>query len=260
MFATLSFLLLLSAMMVTIRPRESRWLQIFFLVLLSMPLCWAASTALGWMSGTPGYRYDQYLFQIDRWFGSPSWAIGSFLLHHQILLQVAKFDYMHAMEISLFAIVFCIARGRIKEAWRTYAAMVLMGALSSPFYGCCPASGPIYAFPGFPENLPFVATAHQITLSAAANCMPSVHMALAYAVLYLSLKVRRFRILAGVHTTLTFLSTLGLGEHYLIDLIAAIPYTAFVIWLCQSRIWIYIWEKAVALMGRFEVAAPCEER
>ena len=34
---------------------------------------------------------------------------------------------------------------------------------------------------------------------------------------------------------LTALATLGLGLHYLVDLVAALPYSALVQWLAQSR-------------------------
>jgi hypothetical protein len=41
--------------------------------------------------------------------------------------------------------------------------------------------------------------------------------------------------LAGLFLILTLLATLGLGEHYLIDLIVAVPYTVSVRALCMSR-------------------------
>ena len=44
-----------------------------------------------------------------------------------------------------------------------------------------------------------------------------------------------FSIAAAVYVTLTALATLGLGEHYLVDLIVAVPFTLLIEAICAFR-------------------------
>ena len=61
--------------------------------------------------------------------------------------------------------------------------------------------------------------------SAARNCMPSLHTAWALLVCWNSRPFGRWvKTLAASFLALTLAATLGLGEHYLVDLVVAVPF------------------------------------
>jgi len=87
------------------------------------------------------------------------------------------------------------------------ASIVLAGLFAPIFYMIFPAVGP--AWVGVAD--------------APRNCVPSLH--LTWALLLILYIPGRLRLLAIIFAVLTACATLGLGQHYIIDLIAAVPYT-----------------------------------
>jgi membrane-associated phospholipid phosphatase len=78
------------------------------------------------------------------------------------------------------------------------------------FYALFPAAGPVYY-------------ANGLTATALRNCLPSMHFAWA---LLLPLNSRSWlRAPLWVYAGLMALATVAIGQHYVIDLIVAIPYT-----------------------------------
>jgi len=95
-------------------------------------------------------------------------------------------------------------------------------------YHLCPISGPRYAFgAAFPLSMPDAGTLpllQSFVEPAARNGMPSWHVGWAL-ILWFNARHCHAAIRAGfaVFLLLTILATLGTGEHYLVDLIAAFP-------------------------------------
>lgn len=104
-------------------------------------------------------------------------------------------------------------------------SMMVVGFLQ---YSLFPAAGPAYAFRGAypfapPQEIPLEAMA---VPGAVRNCMPSLHFAAALLVWWNA----RFLPLAGRALSFAFMvatgfATLALGEHYVADLIVAVPFT-----------------------------------
>lgn len=95
-------------------------------------------------------------------------------------------------------------------------AWILAALLAPLFYAAFPAVGP----------------AHLGDPAAPRNCIPSLHMT--WALLCVVYVDRRWRWLAVTFAGLTALATLGTGEHYLLDLVVAAPYT----WaICRLEAW-----------------------
>jgi hypothetical protein len=117
-------------------------------------------------------------------------------------------------------------------------AFLLAGAAGGTLYHVFPAAGPVYAFAAFPElplssaltPAPAILDPHYVR-----NCMPSLHMTFALLIVIntddLSRTVRSFTI---VFTALTIIATLALGQHYLIDLIVAAPFTCAIQAMARS--------------------------
>ncbi len=101
------------------------------------------------------------------------------------------------------ALVLIVARRRSE----CMAAVVMAGLFAPVFYVLFPAVGPAWV------NVP----------DAPRNCIPSLHMA--WALILVVYSPARARALAILFALLTAFSTLGMGEHYIIDLVAAVPYT-----------------------------------
>jgi hypothetical protein len=111
-------------------------------------------------------------------------------------------------------------------------AALAAGLVAFVLYHFYPAAGPVYAFGAvFPDALPDPSALGSglATLAipeAPRNCMPSVHLAWA---LLAAIEARRlgltWRTIFAAFTVLTAFATIALGEHYVIDLIVAIPFT-----------------------------------
>lgn len=65
-------------------------------------------------------------------------------------------------------------------------------------------------------------------LSCAPNAMPSLHLAGALLIWWNCGASRWGRVLAAVYLVLTVVATLGFGEHYVVDLIVAVPYSLLI--------------------------------
>jgi len=108
-----------------------------------------------------------------------------------------------------------------------FLSLMIAGAT---LYGIYPAVGPKHAFGElYPRNPPL---ATQIAIQpmrvpeVPRNCMPSLHLAGALVVFWNSFLWPRWgRLLAGLFLWATVFSTLALGEHYLVDLVVAVPFT-----------------------------------
>jgi hypothetical protein len=109
-------------------------------------------------------------------------------------------------------------------------------------YDITPAIGPINYFPnGLPMHASMAYLSHlplfDFDPHHPRNAMPSMHITWAILVFLYS---RGFssagRVLAGLFAFLTFCATLGLGEHYLIDLLVALTVVLFVRSLCAFQL------------------------
>jgi hypothetical protein len=107
------------------------------------------------------------------------------------------------------AFVLCVSPQR-----SDYARAWIIAAVPAPFfYLAFPAVGP----------------AHLHDPTALRNCIPSLH--LTWAALGMVYIGPRWRWVAVAFTSLTAIATLGLGEHYLIDLALAVPYSFAACWI-----------------------------
>jgi len=72
--------------------------------------------------------------------------------------------------------------------------------------------------------------------AGARNAMPSMHMTWALLVWWSAWELTPLaRFIASCFAALTFLATLGFGEHYLVDLIVAVPFALLIESICAFR-------------------------
>lgn len=108
-------------------------------------------------------------------------------------------------------------------------AYAVSGTIAAALYILCPAVGPAHAFKaGFPSHLP---DASSVSLSLALyaptsprNAMPSLHFAWAVLLARSTVGARfSVRFAAIAFAVMTAIATIGSGEHYVLDLVAAAP-------------------------------------
>jgi len=166
------------------------------------------------------YKADQYLgldgLSLARWvFGTP--GVKPFLLAAYEALPIA------------FAIIWSAERSRVM------VRSVLLAAVAGYYcYRIAPATGPVYAFPGFPWVAPHGSGQVLVDVAMPRNCLPSLHFGWALLLLW-NCRGRWLALFASLYLLLTALATVGVGEHYFVDLLASVPFCAAVQALASSK-------------------------
>lgn len=169
--------------------------------------------------------YDAVAYRIDASLGFlPSVTAVLLARTHELGTPILLLAYTL---LPYFASLLYALQVRSRLRWPAgfFTIVVVSGAIGYTLYQLCPITGPQYAFgAAFPEAMkaadqyPLQA---EVVRPAARNAMPSMHFAWALLLWFnarpLHPAVRSvFALLLGF----TVLATLGLGEHYLIDLFA----------------------------------------
>ncbi|MFZ0804287.1 MAG: phosphatase PAP2 family protein [Terriglobales bacterium] len=183
---------------------------------------------------------DLYLYAFDGSLGmQPSFAAGRVVFASLWLTRMCLFWYRVLPAVLMLVYAQQLVR-RGSAALSVFLAFFLAGPVGIIFYNLFPACGPIYLFPQFPSD-PITALQvrdlllQPILVSGNRNAFPSLHMAWALLAWWygegLSPWVRSLLVLflAG-----TVLATLGLGEHYFVDLVAAFPFALMMYAACAG--------------------------
>ena len=234
-----------------LRKQVSRWTlaPAILCVLYVFFRAWAFRRA----SAGNGYALDNYIYYADLSFGfNPSLLANAWVerLHLFPLISV-----VYESLILAIAVTYAYSLGRRGQPMRVLALMVLTGLLGMQAYNLLPACGPVYLLgsPCFlgeePASCASISAAdlHPVVLDPAfpRNAIPSLHVAWALLVYWLW-RSSRWRWIVLAYLLLTVLATLGGGEHYLVDLVAAFPF-ALALWALCGTPWVP--ERAIALMS-----------
>ena len=235
MIAFLPFALLFAAIRMILVPSDRKrcdW--VLAASALSLLATFVSLGTVYFLSKLRPYKVDEYIFKIDGLLGfQPSFAIGRLLVNWNWLklASITAYNLLPCTVVGIFSIY--LWQKSQDEALVMGRTFILNLFLAVPFYLLFPASGPVYAFLGFPFMQPGHFVPHAILLSAPPNCIPSVHTSTALLILWFSRQWRLGSMVSTVYLALIVTATLGTGEHYFFDLIVAIPYSAFVLWIDQ---------------------------
>ena len=215
-------------------------------------LCVCSVVAVGAAIRFTPLTYDRLLYAFDLKFGAPpSWVMGRLFGAHASLFLACAYAY-NSLPLGMAACMWLRWRDRqnnVRASADLLWMAVSLGIVGFLLYQVCPASGPVYLFPKhFPYEVPSVVG---LSIEAAPmqavprNAMPSLHVAW-MLLLFWNTRTRAWWIclITAVYLVLTALATLGLGEHYLVDLIVAPPLVAAVQAACTT---IAVKEKWIAL-------------
>jgi hypothetical protein len=202
-----------------------------------------ADTLLQWTSAVHPKVFDLHLFSFDS------------SLHMQLAFLVGQaFSLYPNLRVAglLFYIglpipIALIYAGRVlrtrEKAIPSFVAFLATGPVGVLFYNLLPALGPVHlfgrAFPWHPLTIEqssrlFV---EPLALSGAPNAIPSLHMAWVLLAWWYARGLSWWeRSVAFAFVFFTVLATLGTGEHYFIDLVAAFPFALLMEALCASEL------------------------
>lgn len=175
--------------------------------------------------------FDRYLYACDASFGVQfSFAAGRLFSFMPWLREFCFLVYLALPFGVLF--LFANLRGESKARWLLLGHFALIGIVGRFCYSAVPAMGPIYLFPShFPWNPPSVSSLVLEPLRlprGLRNAMPSLHFAWAFMLLLWTGGQRMWlRVSAALFLVFTLFATLGLGEHYMVDLVVAVPFSVF---------------------------------
>src|SRR5450631_299448 len=229
-FLGIASLMVLAARVVRLRGQERKSCRDTFYSGAVFPLC---SLLIGytvpvttWLSPK---TYDAFLLAFDGGLGfQPSFVLGRLLPWGSDAWGLTTVVY-YALPLAA-CILYASHRARQRQPVSILALFLSLMLVGFTQYGIYPAVGPKHAFDEiYPWNPPLVG---QIAIQlmpvpdAPRNCMPSLHLAGALVIWWNSrLWPRWGRLLAGLFLLATIFSTLALGEHYLVDLVVAVPFT-----------------------------------
>jgi PAP2 superfamily len=173
--------------------------------------------------------FDAHLLAADGAFGfQPSFVLGRVIGGHPTLWDLTSTVY-YALPFAVALLCAAQLGRRPDEVRRLLWLFGIMSAVGFCLYAVCPATGPIYAFRGFPLRAPDLSGLSLAPLavpSAPRNAIPSLHFSTALLVFWNTSQLRRSgRIAAALFLAGTAFATLALGEHYLIDIVVAFPFS-----------------------------------
>jgi PAP2 superfamily len=237
-FALLAFRIIWS------RQEERKVLHYAFLPpLLFVLLGYAGSVPLAITNKLHPRAFDLFLYNFDASLGVQlSFKTGRFVLRSRWLTRIALLFYF-VLPVPMMLVYGKQLVRRGSSAMTVFLAFFTVGPIAIIFYNLFPACGPIYLFG---SKFPFEPLSNQqikamliqpVLISGARNAFPSLHMAWALLAWWcaegLSHWTNFFLVLflAG-----TVLATLGLGEHYFIDLVAAFPFALMIRSGCELQL------------------------
>jgi len=171
--------------------------------------------------------YDLYLYAADQGYGIPICAwIGGFLGGQPVLFRVCAIVY-GSLPLAV-SLLYAYQRSGAKPLGiRVLPAFLAGGVAVYLLYNILPAAGPYYVFgAAFPHRLPQAPGLDLVRLGdVARNAIPSMHVGCALLIFWNCRRISRW-LYGGsaIYLALTVLATIGLGEHYVVDLVAAVPY------------------------------------
>lgn len=174
--------------------------------------------------------FDQVVYKIDEAFFGARQALYDSYQHTPEWFQDFVLFIYSVLPFCLFILVSLVINERKAKDYRIIRTLLVPFGIAYMCYALVPITGPIYAFEDLsrdkmpnPDALEAVAS---FVAPAARNGMPSMHFTGAFLIWLLTATLRRkvYFYLACVFLLLTVVATIGLGEHYVLDLVVAMPF------------------------------------
>lgn len=201
----------------------------------ALPVCLPLLQVMLWLQ-TKSFAevYDLHLYAFDGLFGAtPVKLVATRVREVPGLLTALYLIYQSLVPVvALFVILQRTEQGYVHG--KLLSRFLIAAVLGYVVYALLPGMGPTYAFPDvFPYGLP---EASEVTPGVfheldgyPRNAMPSLHTTWALLVFIAAWPMGPWlRVVGAVFLAGTLGATLALGEHYLVDLIVALPFVVVV--------------------------------
>ena len=214
-------------------PGAQRDAALRFSVIGAMPLLLLIGMVGLTFGGTGGATFDATLAAVDHtlWV-DPSFSVGRVLHSSAALNSAAQVGY-DALPLAVAAVGAAVWRRRGEADARTiFLALALSGLVAWVCFAFLPAAGPVYKWGSrFPLSPPapadLIVGKGALAIEGFRNALPSMHMVAALLVVFATSSLSTaWRLLACITCVITVVATLGTGQHYFIDLAAAVPLAA----------------------------------
>jgi hypothetical protein len=185
---------------------------------------------------------DLYTYVFDGSLGwEPSFLCGRILGEHTWLFLVVKVTY-EGILFAMAAFYAAYLPRREKPVWELIELLFVAAMIGYLFFSVFPVSGPRYAFTG---DFPWTDVSHErlaalnlrripVDWLVPRNGVPSLHFTWALLIWWNTRSLNRWaRVAALLFVIATVFDTLATGEHYLFDLVAALPFS---LWMQSSMI------------------------
>lgn len=202
-----------------------------------------ASTMLDYTEAMEPKTLDLYLYSFDSSLRVPFSVLAGQSFSHFHWLKVAAILFYIGLPIPL---VLVSAGHLVRKNGRLLSAVLaflITGPLGILFYNVFPAMGPVHILGGsfalHPLTIEQVKhlVLEPIVVRGPRNAIPSLHMAWAILALWYSGGLSWLtRVIVWMFLIFTVVATLGTGEHYLVDLVAAVPFALFIRGICTPRL------------------------
>jgi hypothetical protein len=230
----------------------------FFPSVLFVASEYMASTLLDITEALHPKTFDLFLYSFDCSLHIQlSFLMGQIFAKHPWLHQSCFLIYI-ALPLPLALVYAAQLRRKTGAALQTMLAFLVTGPVGVLFYNMLPACGPVHVLRNFPwYPLTSAAMVHMrlftIPIQGARNAIPSLHMAWVLLVWWNSKDLPKWiRTIAMVFLIFTTMATLGTGEHYLVDLVVAFPFSLLVQSACSYSLPYRSGERCTAfLFGTF---------
>jgi hypothetical protein len=169
-------------------------------------------------------KFDYFLEAIDHSLGVTAFLVARQFSEWEKVFLFAIYKCLSAFMIIWYGVHLKMKAGRPRQLLIAY---LLAYSTCPALYLIVPACGPRHAFPnvfpfGNPEVTPVLQSLHYWP-----NAIPSLHFATAFLFILFTARNRVMQTVGCVYLVGTTAATLAF-EHYVIDLIVAIPFACFV--------------------------------
>ena len=188
--------------------------------------------------------FDLHLFLADGSFGfHPAMSLWKYTFTHPVVHVVIQAIY--ALLPVGMAFVYAPHLRKFDSKYFMLQTYFLAGFLGWLSYSIVPAAGPLFMFGGnFGVALPTYSHLKMVAVQRVElppimfrNAVPSLHLTWALLGWLNARKLGKpYHYLAILFTFGTVLATMGTGQHYMVDLIVAVPFTLFIQALCTKKI------------------------
>jgi hypothetical protein len=218
-----------------IRPNADKYRDLCIAVGLAI-FAAAMAVPMDILTTLTPHPIDLSLYRIDLRLGMDPLPLARAILTIPPLRAFLAFIYLH-LPIFLALAYGCEGNPQLIRA------AVVAPVIAFLFYFAVPAVGPVHIFSNYPQNPPILMG----NLYSPRNCFPSMHLGWAL-LMALNARKRWLQFTTWTFAVAMAVATVGLGEHYWIDLIASVPFCLGVQWMVNA--WASSKRFAVPASGR----------